>query len=369
MPKTSPDEVRAAWPFSQPLAWWRKSFRPGHPGNIEPTLSFDSHADTTYAHRDPAFSGVLHVFVQTWLGIRAAAGSLPGRKLAIAQNSDLTGDELRTLREFIGREGITRIVLHGYSPSATGMIDDLANAGLGQMIHLVYHGNIAQWHDRTERSFALKAIAAAEAGKIRRLHILQRDHGFVGERAFGPMLFNPAPRHAQTPTAPRRRDDTVFVPGSDSWRKNLHVNALGAALTPRISRVIHYAGDIDLPPPCRKKLRQVSYLDRASTFGLMARVGCTLAVSLVECHPMVGVESESLGTPCLRGPLHLDHGEDHPYVRLVKVENPLSPREVSQRLDHLLSVPVAERTALVADYTAMMNSIALARYREFLDLS
>lgn len=38
---------------------------------------WDAPTDTDYAHRSEAFDRVLHVFHRQWLGIRAAAGSLP----------------------------------------------------------------------------------------------------------------------------------------------------------------------------------------------------------------------------------------------------------------------------------------------------
>jgi hypothetical protein len=182
------------------------------------------------------------------------------------------------------------------------------------------------------------------------------------------MLFNPAPVHHAPVGSGRRQDDVIFLPGTNTWRKNLHVNALGGALSARVSRVMHYAPDLVLPQPYDAKLRRASYTDRAATFGLMARVGCTLNVSLVECHPMVGLESESVGTPCLRGRLNLDAGEDHAYARLVQVDDPNSPYDVQRRLDDILVLPQPERLEMIRDYTAQMDRRSLDRYKEFLEL-
>ncbi len=358
--------ARAPWPF--PFARIRKAFRHDIPGSAEPRLALDSHADTKYAHEDPAFAHVLHVFCQGWLGIRAAAGSLPGRKLAIANDGDLTRTELADILGLIGREQISRIVFHGMFGAAETLIEALARASASDSVHLVFHGNVAQWSDRHERALALPAIELAQAGKIRRINFMQRDYAIAGGRSFLPMLLNPAPRHRQPVATLGRLNDVAFLPGADSWRKNLHANAFGAALSPGISRVMHYAPDIRLPTPHGAKLREASYVDRGATFEMMARVGCTLNVSLVECHPMVGLESESVGTPCLRGRLNLDHGEHHQYVKLVQVDDPISPFEISRRLDAVLAVQGSERAAMVSDYTALMNRASIERYTEFLEL-
>jgi hypothetical protein len=358
--------AKTGWPF--PFVRTAKEFGTVLPGVAEPRLALDRIVDTKYAHSDPAFSGVLHVFCQTWKGIRAAAGSLPGRKLAVADSGALDRKEVAWFLGLLARERISKVVFHGLPDMARTLIDCLAKAGASDMAYMVYHGNVAQWEERHERTAALAAIALADSGKIKRLHFMQRDCPLAGDRAFVPMLFNPAPVHHSPVGSGGRQDDVIFLPGTNTWRKNLHVNALGGALSSRVSRVMHYAPDLVLPQPYDAKLRRASYTDRAATFGLMARVGCTLNVSLVECHPMVGLESESVGTPCLRGRLNLDAGDDHDYARLVQVEDPNSPYDVQRRLDDILALPQPERLEMIRDYTAQMDRRSLDRYKEFLEL-
>jgi len=354
------------WPF--PFARTPKQFGTRHQIAAEPRLALDRTADTRYAQADPAFAGVMHVFCQTWMGIRAAAGSLPGRKLAIASSGDLSRTEEAEFLGLLARERISKVVFHGLPDLAQSLIDCLARAGASDIAYMVYHGNVAQWEDQDERRAALAAIALAGDRKIRRLHFMQRNCPLAADRSFVPMLFNPSPRHPAPIGSGNSHDDVVFIPGTSTWRKNLHVNALGAALSSGVSRVMHYARDLELPRPYDAKLRLASYVDRAATFGLMARVGCTLNVSLVECHPMVGLESESVGTPCLRGRLNLDAGEDHEYARLVRVEDPNSPFDVQRQLDRVLALPRLDRLEMIRDYTAQMDRTSFDRYREFLEL-
>ncbi len=54
------------------------------------------------------------------------------------------------------------------------------------------------------------------------------------------------------------------------------------------------------------------FVDREGTFPLMAEIMVTLNVSPTETHQTVALESEAVGTPCLRARLFLDALEDHP---------------------------------------------------------
>ncbi len=335
-------------------------------GSVEHNLSFDSLRDTRYAHTVPTFDDVLHVYAQNWIGIRAAVGAIPGHKLAIVADGNLQASDISIFLLELNRRKIKHVVFHGYSDSSKQLIGVLARAQMSEMVKLVFHGNIGQWENAVERKFALDAIEMAQKGEIARIHFLQNKFEVPGANMFLPMLFNPAPAVDLENLSGKRLDDTVFIPGTAIWRKNLHTNAFGAALNHRVAQVMHYAEDIQLPGPLQDKLSRATYSGRESTLGLMAKVGVTLNVSLVECHPMVGLESEACGTPCLRGRLNLGYGEDHAYVDLVQVDNPLSPSQISQTIDQVLDVPAYERTEIVQDYTTLMNKAALCRYREFL---
>lgn len=354
------------WPF--PNQNLQKAFlgKSGH--GYEPPFTLNTKTDTRYAHNDPDFSQVLHVFCKTWLGLRAAAGSLPGNKMAFDENAVLDARNKAEFLSVLTKLDVQRIVIHGLFPCAVDLIDMMARAGASDIVHLVYHGNLAQWVEPVERARAIRVIEEAEAGRIKRVHFMQRNYPLAGKRSYVPMMINPAPFHADPVRSDRRQMSTVFIPGTDTWRKNLHVNAYGAAASENVTRVLHYAPDIKLPKQLQRKLSLSTYLDRGATFSLMARVGCTLGVSLVECHPMVGLESESVGTPCLRGRLNLDHGEDHAYVRLVQVDDPLNPFDIRDRLDALLGMDLNERTEIIDDYTVMMNRVSINRYKEFLSL-
>ena len=83
---------------------------------------------------------------------------------------------------------------------------------------------------------------------------------------------------------------------------------------------------------------------------------------------MVNIEAQSLGRPCLRGPLFLDALEDHPYVALTTVQNALSVAEIRDKIDAVLSMPADEREALTLDYQKRSDAVARSRYLEFLEI-
>jgi hypothetical protein len=338
------------------------------PRPTPPRFGWNLPEDTAYAHQLPAFGGVLHVFHGQWLGIRAAAGSLPGQKLAINASRKLTPKDADVLAAEIGSRNPARIVVHGMSDSAALLVRRLSAAGLAGQTFLVHHGGVAQWCYEPERKLAFQAIALAQEGHVKRFHILKRNHGLLGEKSFTPMLLNMSPV-VKTPAAPPGgREAAVFLPGTEGWIKNLHANALGAAMAAGVGDVLHYARKITLPEPWQSRLKHVPYVDRRGTFGLMAGSMATLNVSLTECHPMVALESEAVGTPCLRGRLFLDALEDHPYVRAVEVEDATSPFEIRDVLQRLLSIPEKERAGMINDYLAAVNKLSVARYGEFLGL-
>lgn len=333
-----------------------------------PVLDWNAPEDRDHAHLDSGFERVLHVFNRQWIGIRAAAGSLPGHKLAVDGKLPLGAPDVRAVARGLSDHGIERIVFHGMSGNLHKLIGQLAAAGLSRRMYLVYHGSVAQWCDAPERKLAFMALDAATRGQVHRIHVMKSGHDFVPGRSFTPLLLNMAP----VPGIGPRQDDgdvaDILLPGTDAWCKNTHGSALGAAMTPGVDRVIHLMKGLELPQPFGVKLRHVAFVDRRSTFRLMAGSAATIYASLVECHPMVNLESEAVGTACIRNRLDLDVLEDHPYVRLVEVPDRASPRAISETLQKVLAVSTLERRDLIRDYLARLNSVALARYRDFLEL-
>ncbi len=335
----------------------------------QPTYAWNSADDVRFAHQDERFSNVIHVFHSQWLGIRAAAGSLPGGKLAIDAHRTLSTMDIRAIVARLGGAGgASRYVFHGMSDNAAMLIRALSASGLAGQSFIVHHGSVAQWTYGPERKLAFQAIELARAGHVKRLHIMKRGHALLGERSYAPLLLNMSPALTPDSRPSGARRATVFMPGTEGWIKNLHCNALGAAMCTEVEEVLHYASGINLPEPWQARLRQVPFENRDGTFRIMAESLATLNVSLTECHPMVALESEAAGTPCLRRKLFLDALEDHPYVRAVEVEDPTSPFDIRDVLQRLLAMPESERREAMGDYLEAVNRLSIRRYLDFLGL-
>lgn len=329
---------------------------------------WDAPTDTEYAHRSEAFDRVLHVFHRQWLGIRAAAGSLPGMKLAINDRGKLGAADIKAIAETITSRRVSRIVIHGTSPNMVELVRKLAAMGLAQSIFIVYHGNITQWCSEQERRFVFSAIDLVRSGSARKLHFMKAGNDIPGLPSSRQLLLNMSPIVPHHYGEATRSSNHVLVPGTPGWRKNLFCNALGAAMAPEVERVLHFARDLALPQPFRSKLERIEFVDRRTTLRLMASCIATLYVSIVECHPMVNLESEAVGTPCLRNSLYLDTLEDHEYVSLVEVSDFANPAEISETLHRVISVSRIEMLDLIRDYLSQLNTAAVQRYADFLEL-
>lgn len=350
----------------------------GEPAEASDFL-WDSLRDTRYAHEIAGLDGLLHVFQQDWVGIRAAAGSLPGRKLALKPEAVLARSRIRMLAREIEKAAPRRIVMQGMSGLMAQLVEELAQRGMHERVFVVLHGAPSQWFSESEARCAFKCLELARTGKIRRLHVMKAGFEFPEPRLYRPMLFNLAPRlqigeaafAARPPASSADRLDrgaSVLIPGWSGWRKNIYTNALGAALSHRVDEILAFGSDLALPVPLNGKLKIVPFADREQTFALIEAASLVMNVSLVDCHPMIHLEAQALGKACLRGPLFLDALEDHPYVRLTEVLDVSSPAEIRKAVDRVLDVPCEERSALAHDYQMASHRIALQRHRAFLEL-
>lgn len=163
------------------------------PALNEPTFHWNSLRDTRYAHRGHGLDDVLHIFQQQWFGIRAAAGSLPGYKLAVGPEGALDHASKRALARKIQQLKPQRIVVHGMSEALGDLVEMLAAMGLSKKLFLVIHGAPAQWCSPLEARYAFRAFDFGRSGKIRRLHVMKPGFELPNVPLYKPMLFNISP--------------------------------------------------------------------------------------------------------------------------------------------------------------------------------
>ena len=342
------------------------------PDAKEPTFHWNALRDTRYAHRGHGLDDVLHIFQQQWFGIRAAAGSLPGYKLAVGPEGALDHASKRALARKIQQLKPQRIVIHGMSEALGDLVEMLAAMGLSKKLFLVIHGAPAQWCSPLEARYAFRAFDFGRSGKIRRLHVMKPGFELPNVPLYKPMLFNISPNLLHMSDFAEKispsRGGIVFIPGWGTWTKNIHTSALAAAISECVRSVIVFDPNFGLPSFVNKKINRMIFKDREQTFNLILSSDVMMNVSMTDCHPMVNVEAQVLGRACLRRPLFLDALEEHPYVELTQVSDVTSVNEIRMTLERVLAVPLAERRDLALDYQSQSDRISIGRYQEFLEL-
>lgn len=331
---------------------------------------FDDERDRIFANEDARFDDVCHVFHQEWFGIRAAAGSLAGHKLAIRAERHLRVGEIASVVSELDRRGVRTVVIHAWSEPMNTLVRALRSA-TSIKLYLVWHGTTTQWAAADERKFALGALKAARDGLVHGWSAIRRGmESFSGPTTFVPQLLN-APPNVRTALgrSPRRVDQCLaLAPSWNDLRKNLSTNLLAAQAVPRIARTYFLATDLELPSWIAPRIERTPYRNQKQMLEFMGTVDIVLNATTIDCHPMVDLEALSVETPTVRGPLFLDALEDHPYVQATVVENVLSTSDIARAIEHVLSIPPHELDAMMRDYRAQMRAISMNRYAEFLKL-
>jgi SAM-dependent methyltransferase len=332
---------------------------------------FDTHRDTRYANVVDGFDGVCHVFHKQWFGMRAAAGALPGHKLALSAEHPLSPAMIEEIANHFEAAKINRVVVHGFSEPVAGFCKGIAACGVAEM-HLVWHGAPAMWVWQAERDLFHAVRRLGEQGILRRIHVMRGgNHALAGARGWAPQLLNmpprlPASRPSSSGKLVRKAGQVVLSPSWNLVHKNIFTNVTAALLARGVDRVWVLAADIALPGPEGARIDVLPTLDQSAMLETMRLADIVTNVSLVDCHPMVELEALAVRTPCVRGRLFLDALEDHPYVRLTEVDNALSVDEVRERIEGLVDTPRDEIEGLMADYHLQLVRVSAERYLDFL---
>ncbi|NLS00666.1 hypothetical protein HGP17_27880 [Rhizobium sp. P38BS-XIX] len=339
-----------------------------HAASFTAEYAFDSERDTLLAHKDVSFASTLHIFHMEYFGIRAAAGNLPGAKLAVRAGKPLSPHAIANIIDTVQRKGYNRLVWHGYSAN----MDTLARrvgAFNGLESYCVWHGNFAQLAYKDERAAFQRWLKLQKDGLVTRAHILKQNSSQFLTNGFIPLLLNLPPKwNHKRISAPFSIKDatTAFLPSWSDVRKNWHANLLAAANTPAVKRILYYAETTPLFS-LEKPTDSIKF-DVKTHLEIVSSVDIIFNATLIDCHPMVDLEAVACGTPSVTARLFLDELENHPYARLTEVDNPLDVDAVARVASNVAEVPPTELLGLMNDYSLNITRIGLSRYRDFLRL-
>lgn len=321
--------------------------------------------DTAFALTDERFAHVTHVFHQEWHGIRAAAGYLPGRKVAIAADRVLTRAEMSGAVAACTSGGARTVVLHAFSENAEALVRFLRqHAGSSLRIVSVWHGSTAQFHSHVELDGFARLLRLRGQGVLDAIACVKPDMHLLSDRIDRRTVLNIPPR-IPSPFTPRPGPRSVaMIPVPNDWRKNFYTNLYAASRCMRIRDVYVTTG---FPHPTdvfalRCRVTHVERPSRRTMFRLIADSDVILNATLSECQPMTALEGLALGVPCLTGPLSLGELDAHPYQKLCQVVGVDSVGQLSAAIDRMLDVPPFELRALMQDYHAQLCSAATERF-------
>ncbi len=339
-----------------------------HPAGAPAEYTFDAERDTSRSHIHPAFGSVLHLFHSEYFGIRAAAGNLPGGKLAITAEKPLSGFTIADIIQTIESKGYNRFVLHGYSANLDVLARRIARI-FGARIFCVWHGNFAQLAYREERAAFQRWLRLQEEGLVARAHILKRSASDFLERGFRSLLLNVPPNWNGKRIAPPfhiPEVSTAFLPSWPDIRKNWHANMLAAGRTSAVRKILFYADETPLFA-VGKPTEKINF-DVKDHLEVVSSVDIIFNATLIDCHPMVDLEGLACGTPSITAQLFLDGLDRHPYARLTSVDNPLDIDAIVRSASKVAEVPSVELAEMMADYSISLLRSSLSRYQEFIEL-
>jgi|GEM_PF-1074820 len=345
---------------------------PPAPSAANPGVLYDAPMDTRWANDAPRLGRLLHVFHQEWHGIRAAAGYLPGHKLAIAAERPLLARELKSALEHVERSLCGAVIVHGYSPNANELMVSLRKVlGTSVRIFAVWHGSTAQFHYAFELECFSQLVELRRKGIIDGLATVKPGMHLLSEDIFPKTLLNLPPRVLDEERADvRRMTRTALIPTPNDWRKNFFTNLFACQASPALDD-IYVTANYKLPPVFKggKRIHHVLRPSRTELFDLVRDSDVVLNASLSECQPMTGLESLSLRVPCLSGPLSLGPLDEHPYQRLAQVQGVDSVGVVQEAMERIVALRARapqEMEQMMEDYAQALTAAAVQVLEEFI---
>jgi len=331
----------------------------------------DAPLDRRWAHVDVRLSRVLHVFHQEWFGIRAAAGYLPGQKLAITADRKLTPDEAQHAVGLV-LNGLTRtVVFHAYSENAAELMRLLRHAaGRELRIVCVWHGSTAQFHIPFEINAFSELIELKRQGILNAIACVKPQMHELSGEVWPQTLLNVAPRMAADAIPDLANPGGVaFIPTPNNWWKNFYTNLYVACGSGLLRKVLVTSAFTRVPNlPLRAEVSRLPPLSRAEMLDMLGTVDVSLNVTLAECQPMTALEAIAKRVPCLTGPLSLGSGlDDHPYQKLVQIAATGSLVDIGERLEEVLVLRrdhPEELREMIANYSDALLGEGIRRYLE-----
>lgn len=333
---------------------------------------FDSPLMLRTSHQAAGFEKVLHIAHHEWHGIRQATAYSPGHKLLIPADEAIDETEKRAIAETIGRMGIERICIQGYSENADALLLYLrAVVGPSVKFFMVSHVTTAQFDHQFEMVVISRLLNRLKLGVLDGIASVKPGFGTAVEGFWKGTIINYAPNIAM-PKGRRSPRVEVYAPLDVGWRKNLFTNIIAASLASSVDTVktANFPNGLENIYDLNK-LRLVGYLRGRDLLDEMARSSLTLIATLAECQPMTQLESFAVGTPALTGPLAVQEFVGDPLIELCTTYHLDNPALLAKDIEKIINVLRSDPTGMeqmLAEHLERRHAIATQNYATFLDL-
>lgn len=321
----------------------------------------------------PGFDQVIHVAHHEWHGIRNCTAALPGHKLLITADHELTHDDITEVLRQLKKLNIKKVVFQGYSSNADKLLLRIV-ARFARAIdcYAVTHVTTTQFEHLFEIEQQRRLLTRLHYGAIKRLGSVKPDFGAALEGYWGGTLINMAPNLDNALRVKKSPEISVYAPLDMGWRKNMYTNLIAACTCDNIQwvKTSNYPeGLADIFN--LSKLVMTGYLRGQALLEEMGRSHAVLVATLAECQPMTQLEAFAMGTPALTGPLHLSEFDKDPLMDLcttTNLDNPyLLSKDIHRLVDAASSDPVAMEE-MVAGHLKARHEKAAQRFLEFLEI-
>ncbi|MGI9585235.1 MAG: hypothetical protein ACR2N7_06550 [Acidimicrobiia bacterium] len=290
-------------------------------------------------------TGVVQVCHPNWRGVRESAYAF---RDPVIEASDLS--DLIPLIEDIRAAGAHTVVVQGWPPNAPLFAEAAQAEGL--QVLAVFHSSPAQHGvdaGEAEAVFAmlelqqagvLEGVATVKAGVAQSINNAGYNITHVGNRV--------PPTDAVEPTRVAEGTNVgIFL--HPMWRKNVTTQILAAH---ELGWRPFVMSDPEVPYLSPNDLTVCGELSRTEFLPILAAMDITFNVTLSECHPMLPMESYSLGVPCLMSRTSDLFVDDERLYELSTVDAPDNPEAIAHAAqtlhDHRVEALQRAQSALEA---------------------
>lgn len=307
-------------------------------------------AECTMLRMDQLNEEVLYIANPKWPGVfgstenLANGNLLPYPMLRWRDPNKISDQELEGVAAIICSKTPQQVLFSGGERYQRRLAEIIKRKSSKVQVGLLWHGQLAQWIYSYERDVFHEWLVALDAGVVRKIGVFKeslesilRARGYESYRLSNYLSDWPelAPAHQVSNSALR----IGLWSASHDWRKNIHTQLVAMALLPWPA-VVHHSFDA---PDISFVMKQFGIADEKCGAGLlrrehllheMSRTDLTLYVTLGECSPMTPLESISMNSPALVGPVSDIYDCDDLLRSTLIVPKPETPNSISDAIQN-----------------------------------